>query len=164
MHMLFQWCPSRRRLIPHVDPHSVWHGDDNRAVAFQNPFFGVSDIVFFWPSSHLFVLFLQQEGSVLSVQSSGIYLSNRTVVLHMMSHFSDTPHTNTSQINKYFFRALGWFVQLPDIYLSVYPWDPLISTCLKLNSLSFPPPDVQLFLQVPSQWMLEQDRQGTQVS
>lgn len=137
-------------LIPQVDLHSVWHGSYNIAGAFQNPLsLGVTDIMFSWLSSHLFVLFSASLGKKI-VSSVFKFLASTSqtepVVLHAMSRFGDPPHANTSKIHRYVFRALDWFIQLPDIYLSVCPWGPLMSTLLKLNSLPSLPPDFQLFL------------------
>lgn len=69
-------------LIPQVGPHHAWHSACNIAGAFLNLLsLDVSDIMLSWLSSHLFGLslgLLRQEGSVLIIPSTGIYLSYRT--------------------------------------------------------------------------------------
>lgn len=80
-------------LIPQVDLPSVWHGAYSMAGAFQNPLsLGVTDIMFSWLSSHLFVLFSASLGKKI-VSSVFTFLAStpqtEPVVLHAMSHFGD---------------------------------------------------------------------------
>lgn len=121
MHMLFLWPLSRWKLLLLRWIPIVSGMVPAIAHMFSKPLsLSISDNMLSGLSSYLFVLTSGSYGKkvqspVFSFLASTFH--TEPVGLHAISHFSNIPHANASQINRYVFQTLEWFVQLPGIYL-----------------------------------------------